>query len=70
MPGRPRIVRRQDLGGHDAVIPVVRLPGTPLRAGPVQVEPWPQPPEDGLAADEGAVPELVLRYLSRWGRAW
>lgn len=67
-PGRPPAARRDRV---DAVIPVGPLPGAALRVGPVQVEPWPQNPADGPAADDDeAVAELMLRYLARWGRLW
>ena len=54
--------------------PLVRVPGPPLRAGPVRVEgPRPAPPAASRDEDIGlaVLADLALRYLARErGRAW
>jgi curved DNA-binding protein CbpA len=65
--------RRQ--GGPGAVGPLVRVPGPPLRAGPVRVEgPRPAPPAGGRDEQDirlAVLAELALRYLAAGrGRPW
>ncbi len=55
--------------------PLVRMPGPPLRAGPVRVEgPRPALPADGWDGEDirlAVLAELALRYLARdRGRLW
>ena len=62
-------VRRQPAsGGPGGAGPLVRVPGPPLRAGPVRVEgPRPAPPAASRDEDIGlaVLAELALRYLAR-----
>src|SRR5690349_7560874 len=61
--------------GPGGVAPLVRMPGPPLRAGPVRVE-GPRPARPAGAWDEedirlALLAELALRYLARdRGRPW
>ncbi len=62
-------------GGLDGMTPLVRVPGPPLRAGPVRVEgPRPAPPAGGWDEQDirlGVLAELALRYLAAGrGRPW
>jgi curved DNA-binding protein CbpA len=69
-------VRRQPASGWPGgAPPPVRVPGPPLRAGPVRVEgPRPAPPaggRDGQDARLAVLAGLALRYLAAdRGRAW
>ena len=65
-------------GGTDGITPLVRVPGPPLRAGPVRVEgPRPAPAAGGRDEQDTAemrlavLAELARRYLARdRGRPW
>jgi curved DNA-binding protein CbpA len=61
-------------GGPGGMRPLARVPGPPLRAGPVRVEgARPAPPAGGWDEDVrlAALAELVIRYLARdRGRPW
>ena len=61
-------------GGPGGMRPLARVPGPPLRAGPVRVEgPRPAPPAASWDEDIGlaVLADLTLRYLARdRGRAW
>ena len=62
-------------GGPGRVTPLVRVPGPPLRAGPVRVDgPRPAPAADGWDEEEirlAILAELALRYVARdRGRPW
>jgi hypothetical protein len=66
-------VRRPAAPGR--VTPPARMPGPPLRAGPVRVEgPRPAPPAGGWDEEDirlAVLAELALRYLARdRGRPW
>ena len=68
-------VRRQPASGASGGAgPLARVPGPPLRAGPVRVEgPRPAPPAASRDEDIGlaVLADLALRYLARdRGRAW
>jgi DnaJ domain len=71
-PGRFRDLAEayQVLG--DRVTPLVRVPGPPLRAGPVRVEgPRPAPQAVGWDEEDIRLAVLALRYLARnRGRPW
>ena len=60
-------VRRQP--GPDGVVPLVRMPEPPLRAGPVRIEASPPAPSgDGWAGEDrrlALLAELALRHLAR-----
>ena len=60
-------------GGLGVMTPVARVPGPPLRAGPVRVEgPYPAPAAGGWDEQEirlAVLARLVLRYLAR-DRDW
>ena len=55
--------------GPDGVAPLVRMPGPPLRAGPVRIEASrPAPSGDGWAEEDirlALLAELALRHLAR-----
>jgi curved DNA-binding protein CbpA len=59
-------------GGPGDAGPLVRVPGPPLRAGPVRVEGVrPVPSADGWDEEAIRLARLVLRYLARdGGRPW
>ena len=65
-------------GGTDGITPLVRVPGPPLRAGPVRVEgPRPAPAAGGRDEQDtqemrlAVLAELARRYLARdRGRPW
>jgi len=61
--------------GPGGVAPLVRMPGPPLRAGPVRIEASrPAPSGDGWAGEDirlAVLAELARRYLARdRGRPW
>jgi curved DNA-binding protein CbpA len=61
--------------GPDGVAPLVRMPGPPLRAGPVRIEASrPAPSGDGWAGEDirlALLAELARRHLARdRGRPW
>ena len=61
--------------GPDGVAPLVRMPGPPLRAGPVRIEASrPAPSGDGWAEEDirlALLAELARRHLARdRGRPW
>jgi curved DNA-binding protein CbpA len=71
---RVRVTVRRPTGPARVTLPV-RVPGPPLRAGPVRVEaPRPAPPAGGWDEEEirlAILAELALRYLARErGRPW
>jgi curved DNA-binding protein CbpA len=71
---RVTVRRPADPGGLGGAEPLVRVPGPPLRAGPVRVEgARPAPPAASRDEDIGlaVLADLALRYLARdRGRAW
>ena len=72
---RVTVRRPSASGGTGGMRPLARVPGPPLRAGPVRVEgPRPAPPADGWDEEDirlALLAGLALRYLARdRGRPW
>ena len=71
---RVTVQRTAGPGGPGGTRPLARVPGPPLRAGPVRVEGGrPAPPAASRDEDIGiaVLADLALRYLARdRGRAW
>jgi curved DNA-binding protein CbpA len=71
---RVTVRRSAGPGGPGGMRPLARVPGPPLRAGPVRVEgARPVPPADGWDEDVwlAGLAELAIRYLARdGGRPW
>jgi curved DNA-binding protein CbpA len=72
---RVTVRRPSGPGGTGGMRPLARVPGPPLRAGPVRVEgARPAPPADGWDEEDvrlAVLAELALRYLARdRGRPW
>ena len=71
---RVTVRRPADPGGPGGMRPPARVPGPPLRAGPVRVEgARPAPPAGGWDEDVrlAVLAELAIRYLARdRGRPW
>ena len=72
---RVTVRRPSGPGGTGGMRPLARVPGPPLRAGPVRVEgARPAPPVDGWDEEDirlAVLAALALRYLARdRGRPW
>ena len=71
---RVTVRRPSGPGGTGGMTPLARVPGPPLRAGPVRVEgARPAPPAGGWDEDVrlAVLAELAIRYLARdRGRPW